>query len=132
MNSRANQPDHAGSRAPGLVKSPVAERTSVLLSVAQAVAAHADLGALLRDLAAALGEHLPPGYLSFALLDPPSHSAKLQFLEPLGGAAPPRPADTPTELPATESPTARVWDTQEPLWLDAGARADGRFPVLRA
>jgi formate hydrogenlyase transcriptional activator len=117
---------------PGLVTSPVAERPGALLCVAQAVAAHTELGALLRDLAAALGAHLPAGYLSFALLDPPSHSAKLQFLEPLGGAAPPRPADTPTELPAAESPTARVWDTQEPLWLDAGVRSDGRFAVLRA
>ena len=117
---------------PGLVTSPVAERPSVLLSVAQAVAAHADLGALLRDLAAALSAHLPVGYLSFALINPHSHSAKLQFLEPLGGAAPPRPADTPTELPAAESPTAHVWDTQEPLWLDAGTRTDGRFAVLRA
>ena len=117
---------------PGLVTSPVAERPGVLLSVAQAVAAHADLGALLRDLAAALSAHLPAGYLSFALIDPHSHAARLQFLEPLGGATPPRPADTPTELPAAESPTARVWDTQEPLWLDAGARADGRFAVLRA
>jgi formate hydrogenlyase transcriptional activator len=45
---------------------------------------------------------------------------------------PPRPADTPTQLPAGESPTAHVWDSQEPLWLDAGARADGRFAVLRA
>jgi formate hydrogenlyase transcriptional activator len=132
MNSRpANPPDHAVDRTTGLVKSPVAERTGVLLSVAQAVAAHADLGALLRDLAAALGPHLPTGYISFALLDPASHSGKLQFLEPIGGAAPPRPADTPTELPASESPTAHVWDAQEPLWLDAGARADGRFAVLR-
>jgi formate hydrogenlyase transcriptional activator len=119
-------------RAPGLVTSPVAERPGVLLSVAQAVAAHSDLGALLRDLAAALGAHLPAGYLSFALINPHSHSARLQFLEPLGGAEPPRPADTPTELPAAESPTAHVWDTQEPLWLDAGARPDGRFAVLRA
>jgi formate hydrogenlyase transcriptional activator len=116
----------------GLVTSPVTERPGVLLSVAQAVAAHADLAALLRDLAAALSDHLPAGYISFALVEPQSRSAKLQFLEPLGGAAPPKPADTPTELPATESPTAHIWDTQEPLWLDAGARADGRFPVLRA
>ena len=130
MNSRSAAP--LTRLLPGLVTSPVAERPSVLLSVAQAVAAHADLGALLRDLAAALGAHLPAGYLSFALINPHSHSAKLQFLEPLGGAEPPRPADTPTELPAAESPTAHVWDTQEPLWLDAGTRPDGRFAVLRA
>jgi formate hydrogenlyase transcriptional activator len=119
-------------RAAGLVTSAVAERTGALLSVAQAVAAHTDLGALLRDLAAALSAHLPAGYISFALVDPHARSARLQFLEPLGGADPPKPADTPTELPAAESPTAHVWDTGEPLWLDAGPRPDGRFAVLRA
>ena len=130
MNSRPLNRS-ASPGAPGLVTSPVAERPGVLLSVAQAVAAHADLGVLLRDLAAALSGHLPAGYLSFALINPHSHSAKLQFLEPLGGAAPPKAADTPTELPAGESPTAHVWDTQEPLWMDAGTRVE-RFAVLRA
>ena len=42
-----------------------------------------------------------------------------------------RPADTPTELPAAESPTAFVWHSQEPLWVDVES-ADTRFPVLRA
>lgn len=132
MNSHSAVPTTSvPSHAPGLVTSPVTERTGAILSVAQAVAAHTDLGALLRDLAAALSAHLPAGYISFALIDQHSHSAKLQFLAPLGGAAPPRPADTPTELPASESPTAHVCDSQEPLWLDAGARPDGRFAVLR-
>ena len=132
MNSRSTPSPAAPARgrAPGLVTSPVAERAAVLLAVAQAVAAHTDLGALLRDLAAALGAHLPRGYLSFSLLEPQSHAGKLQFLEPVGGAAAPKRADTPTELPAAESPTAHVWDTQEPFWLDVSA--DGRFPVLRA
>src|SRR5262245_61400101 len=74
---------------PGLVRSPIDARPAVLLSVAQAVAAHADLGALLRDLAVALGGHLPLGYLSFALLDPEARSARLQFLEPIGGVPAP-------------------------------------------
>jgi formate hydrogenlyase transcriptional activator len=134
MNSLPITPREQAPRAPapGLVRSPLAERPGVLLSVAQAVAAHTDLGALLRDLAAALRDHLPAGYLSFALIDPDTHSGRLQFLEPVGGVAAPRPADTPTELPAAESPTALVWETQQPLWLSAGADADARFPVLRA
>src|SRR5207248_699835 len=33
---------------------------------------------------------------------------------------------------AAESPTALVWETQEPPWLDARGGPDGRFPVLRA
>jgi formate hydrogenlyase transcriptional activator len=130
MQARAVGPPVA--HASGLLTSPTGERTGVLLTVAQAVAAHTELGALLRDLAAALRGHLHAGYLSFALIEPNSRSAKLQFLEPVGGVAPPNPADTPTELPAAESPTAFVWKTQEPLWLDAGDRADGQFPILRA
>ncbi|MBN9518528.1 sigma 54-interacting transcriptional regulator [bacterium] len=117
--------------AAGFVRSPADQRPAALLAVAQAVAAHADLRDLLRDLAAALRDHLPPGYVSFALTDPDTRSARLGFLEPVGGAAPPAAADTPTELPAGESPTAVVWDRQEPLWLDP-AHPDGRFPVLRA
>jgi formate hydrogenlyase transcriptional activator len=125
-------PEPVPGERPGLVRSPVGERPGVLLSVAQAVAAHSDLAALLRDLAAALGRHLPPGYLSFALVDPHSRSAKLQFLEPVGGTAPPDPADTPTELPAGESPSARVWETQEALWLDGAGRVGAGFATLRA
>ena len=130
MNSRMPTPPAALGGGRGFVTSPIAERAAVLLAVAQAVAAHTDLGALLRDLAAALSAHLPRGYLSFALLELHSHAGKLQFLEPLGGTAPPKPADTPTELPAAESPTAHVWGTQEPFWLDINA--DGRFRMLRA
>ncbi|MCI0701642.1 MAG: sigma 54-interacting transcriptional regulator [Planctomycetia bacterium] len=116
----------------GLVRSPISERPAVLLAIAQAVAAHTDLGALLRDLASALRGHLPGGYVSFALIEPDSRSAKLQFLEPVGGGPAPNPADTPTELPAAESPTAFVLGTQEPLWLDVSAPRDDQFPVLRA
>jgi formate hydrogenlyase transcriptional activator len=132
MQLDTERSDPTAARPRGLVTSPVASRPGALLAVAQAVAAHADLGALLRDLAAALGDHLPAGYLSFALLDPDARSAKLQFLEPIGGVPAPSPADTPTELPATESPTAIVWQTQEPLWLDVAAEREGRLPVLRA
>jgi formate hydrogenlyase transcriptional activator len=130
--SAASSGSAPAAARPGLVASPVAARPGALLAVAQAVAAHADLGALLRDLAAALGDHLPAGYLSFALLDPDARSAKLQFLEPIGGVRAPDPADTPTELPAAESPTAIVWATQEPLWLDVAAQRESRLPVLRA
>jgi len=118
-------------RTAGLLTAPVGERPEVLLAVAQAVANHTDLGALLRDLAAALRGYLPAGYLSFALIEPDHRSAKLQFLEPIGGVAAPDPANTPTELPAAESPTALVWATQEPLWVDVSG-ADGHFSVLRA
>jgi GAF domain-containing protein len=118
--------------APGFVATPPGERAGVLLAVAQAVAAHADLSALLRDLGGAVAGHFPPGYLSFALVDPGDRTARLQYLEPIGGADPPKAADTPTELPAGESPAAFVWSTQQPLWLEIGAPPDGRFPVLRA
>ena len=115
----------------GLLTSPADKRPEVLLAVSQAVADHTDLGALLRDLASALRGHVAPGYMSFSLIEPDHRSAKLQFLAPVGGVAAPDPADTPTSLPAAESPTALVWSTQQPLWLDVDGK-DDRFPVLRS
>ena len=116
----------------GLVSAAAADRPGVLLSVAQAVAAHAELSTLLEHLARALEPHLRIGYFSFALVDPETHSARLQTLLPLGAHAAPAAADTPAELPAGESPAAYVFDRQEPLWLTVpGPAADG-FPVLRA
>jgi formate hydrogenlyase transcriptional activator len=130
MDSASTKPIHPPRT--GLVRSPIPERSGVLLAVAQAVAAHTDLEALLRDLAVALRDHLPAGYLSFALIDPDTHSGRLQFLEPVGCVEKPKAADIPTELPATESPTAYVCDTQQALWLDVTQSSDHRFPVLRA
>ncbi len=115
---------------PGMVPTPVAGRPAVLLAVAQAVAAHTDPGALLRDLVAALRGHVRADYLGFALVDESTRAARLQLLEPVGDARPPDPAHVPTQLPAGESPTALVWETQRPLWLDAAAAA--RFPILAA
>lgn len=124
---------HTRSAAPlGIVTVPPHERPGVLLAVAQAVAAHAELPALLRDLATALEPHLRVGYFSFALVNPETHSSRLQLLQPLGGHAAPDAADTPSELPAGESPAAFIFQQQKPHWLDvAGAPAD-HFPVLRA
>jgi formate hydrogenlyase transcriptional activator len=98
--------------------------------VAQAVAAHPDLRALLRNLAVPLGVHVRFDYHCFSLVYRAARVAQLQLLEPVGAARAPDPADTPTELPAGESPSAVVWDTQCPLWLalDDG----GRFPTLTA
>src|SRR5262245_48322718 len=101
----------------GLVTTAPDGRPAVLLAVAQAVAAPSDPGALLRNLADAPKDHVRLDYLSFSLVDAATHTAQLQFLEPVGGARAPDPADTPTQLPAGESPTAFVWDTQKPLWL---------------
>src|SRR5262245_53876359 len=102
--------------APGLVATAPAGRPAVLLAVAQAVAAHSDLEVLLRNLADALHDHIRLDYLSFSLVDAEGRSAQLQFLAPVGGARAPDPADTPTKLPAGESPTATVFQTQKPLW----------------
>jgi formate hydrogenlyase transcriptional activator len=103
----------------------------VLVAVAHAVVVHPDPASLLRDLAAALRDHLRIEYLSFALLDPAAGSARLQLLQPVDATRAPNPADTPTELPAGESPTAIVWESQEPLWLDVALSA-GRLPTLTA
>src|SRR5262249_36541124 len=118
-------PQRADAAAPqGLVSTAPAGRSAVLLTVAQAVAAHSDLAALLRDLAGALRDHVRADYLSFSLVDTATRVAQLQFLEPVSPARAPDPADTPTQLPANESPTALVWDTQKPLWLAVGGAAD--------
>src|SRR5262245_22068602 len=116
---------------PGLVTTALAGRPAVLLAVAQAVTAHSDLRALLRNLAEALRDHVRVDYLSFSLIAPAVRVAQLQFLEPVGLARRPDPADTPTELPASESPTAVVWESQKPLWLILGA-GDTPFPTLTA
>jgi formate hydrogenlyase transcriptional activator len=103
----------------------------VLVTVAHAVVVHPDPASLLRDLAAALRDHLRIEYLSFSLHDPAAKSARLQLLQPVDPTRAPNPADTPTELPAGESPTAAIVQTQEPLWLDVDA-GDRRFPTLTA
>jgi formate hydrogenlyase transcriptional activator len=117
---------------PGVVMTPPEGRPAVLLAVAQAVAAHSDLAALLRNLADALRDHVRVDYLSFSLFDPAAHTVQLQFLEPVGPARAPDPADTPTRLPAHESPTAVVWESQQPLCLMVGPADDARFPTLLA
>jgi formate hydrogenlyase transcriptional activator len=116
---------------PRIVATPPAGRPTVLLAVAHAVVVHSDPRSLLRDLAAALTDHLRVDYLSFALLDPAGGSARLQLLQPVGPARAPDPIDTPTELPSGESPTAHVWESQAPLWLAVDG-PDSRFPVLTA
>src|SRR5262245_18310111 len=116
---------------PGIVATPPAGRPAVLVTVAHAIVVHSDPASLLRDLVAALRDHLWIEYLSFALLDPAAGSAKLQLLEPVDPTRAPNPADTPTQLPSGESPTAIVWESQEPLWLDV-ASAGGRLPTLTA
>ena len=116
---------------PGIVATAPADRAAVLVSVAHAVVVHPDPASLLRDLVAVLRDHIRIEYLSFALLDPAAGSARLQLLQPVDPARAPDPADTPTQLPAGESPTAVVFDSQEPLWLSVDA-PDPRFPTLTA
>jgi formate hydrogenlyase transcriptional activator len=117
---------------PGIVATPPADRPAVLVTVAHAVVVHPDPGSLLRDLVAALRDHLRIEYLSFALHDPAAGSARLQLLQPVDPTRAPDPADTPTELPTGESPTAVVWETQEPIWLTVNGGGEPRFPTLTA
>jgi formate hydrogenlyase transcriptional activator len=116
---------------PGIVVTPPGERPSVLVKIAHAVVVHSDPASLLRELAAALRTHLRVDYLSFSLLNVAGRSARLQVLQPIDAAAAPNPADTPAELPAGESPTAVVHETQQPLWLFVD-QPDHHFPTLRA
>ena len=114
---------------PGIVTAPPDRRPGVLLAVAHAIVVHPDPESLLRDLVAVLKDHLRVDYLSFSLLDPAAGSARLQLLQPVDPTRAPNPADTPTQLPSGESPTAVVFASQEPLWLDVEKSA-ARFPTL--
>lgn len=107
------------------------DRPTVLLAVAHAVVVHPDPESLLRDLAATLRDHLRVDYLSFSLLDSNVQSARLQFLQPVDPSRAPNPADTPAQLPSGESPTAVVYESQQPFWLSVDGK-DPRFPTLTA
>jgi formate hydrogenlyase transcriptional activator len=122
------KPEHP---AGGMVLTPPLDRPSVLLEIAHAVVIHPDPASLLRELAAVLRTHLRVDYLSFSLLDSAGRAARLQVLQPIDSATAPNPADTPSELPAGESPTAVIYETQQPLWLFVD-QPDGQFPTLRA
>ena len=112
-----------------VVYSTVELRRFERLESRHAVVVHPDPASLLRDLAAALRDHLRIEYLSFALLDPAAGQTRLQLLQPIDPTRAPDPADTPTQLPAGESPTATIVESQEPIWLSVDV-GDPRFPTL--
>lgn len=101
------------------------ERLRLLLEVSEAIAAHRDLDALLRDLAQRLPQLVPFDYINAVLHEPARNTMRLWLLI----------TTTPTtispglELPIDESPGGLVWRTQQSLTVDDVAQ-ERRFPKL--
>jgi formate hydrogenlyase transcriptional activator len=96
-----------------------------LLEVAEAIAAHRDLGALFRDLAARLPRIVPFDYINLVLHDPQRDVMRLQLLV----TPEPTTIEEGLELPVATSPGGLVWKTQEPLLVE-DAELEDRFPEL--
>jgi formate hydrogenlyase transcriptional activator len=96
-----------------------------LLEVAEAIAAHRDLGELFRDLAQRLPRIVPFDYINLVLHDPTRSVMRVHILEvsELGRIRP------GLELPVEESPGGLVWETQQPLIVEDVA-LERRFPKL--
>jgi formate hydrogenlyase transcriptional activator len=87
------------------------DRYRALLAVAQAIVAHRDLSALLRELARQLPRVVCFDALSLVLHEPATNSMRLHVLETSEPASP----NTVIVLPPEDDPAGLVWQTQQPL-----------------
>ncbi len=98
------------------------DRYRALLRVAEAIASHSDLAALVQDLARLLPSVVPVNFVGLSLHDPRRGVMRLHVLRAnvpadIIGGHESAPADTPAGL---------VWDTQQPLLLSVSA--EQRWP----
>lgn len=96
-----------------------------LLEVAEAIAAHRDLGQLFHELSQRLPSIVPLDYINLVLHDPAREVMRLHLLL----TPEPSTISPGLELPTDESPGGLVWMTQEPLVVEDVAR-ERRFPKL--
>ncbi len=96
-----------------------------LLEVAEAIAAHRDLGALFDDLARRLPRIVPFDFINLVLHDATHGVMRLHLLV----TPEPSTISPGLELPMDESPGGLVWKTQEPVVVENVA-LEGRFPKL--
>ena len=97
------------------------EQYRTLLQVAEAIAAHRDLGELFHDLAQRLPRTVPFDFINLVLHDPTRDMMRVHVLVvPEPGAI--RPG---MELGVDESPGGLVWKTQQPLMVE-GRKGAGR------
>ena len=99
------------------------ERYRALLRVAESIASHSDLAALVQDLARLLPSVVPVNFVGLSLHDPQRGVMRLHVLQAnvtadiIGGH----------ESAPAETPAGLVWETQEPLLLNDLA-AEHRWP----
>ncbi|MCS6328210.1 MAG: sigma 54-interacting transcriptional regulator [Nitrospira sp.] len=99
------------------------DRYRALLRVAEAIANHSDLSALVQDLARQLPSVVPVNFVGLSLHDPQRGVMRLHVLQAnvtadiIGGH----------ESAPAETPAGLVWETQEPLLLNDLA-AEHRWP----
>ncbi len=99
------------------------DRYRALLRVAEAIASHSDLAALVQDLARLLPSVVPVNFVGLSLHDPQRGVMRLHVLQAnvtadiIGGH----------ESAPAETPAGLVWETQEPLLLNDLA-AEHRWP----
>src|SRR5580704_13839059 len=98
----------------------------VLLEVAEAIAAHRDLGDLFHDLAGRLHRVVQFDYLNLILHDAKRNVMRLHTLE----ANRPTKVQPGLETPIEWSAAGHVFETQEPLLVPDVMR-DERFPKMR-
>lgn len=101
------------------------EQYRTLLEVAEAIAAHRDLGDLFHDLAQRLPRIVPFDYINLVLHDPTRNVMRLHLLS----VPEPGRIRAGLELPVDDSPGGLVWQTQQPLVVEDVAQ-EGRFRTL--
>ena len=99
-----------------------------LLGVAESVTTHRDPPTLLREVAARLREAVPFDLLGVVLHDPPSGVMRLTVF---ASDDPDRIYSGPDTTPV-QSPSGRVWQTQEPLLVPDLATVAEQNPALQA
>lgn len=96
-----------------------------LLEVAEAIAAHRDLGALLHQLAGVLPRIVPFDFINLVLHDSQRGVIGLELLV----TPEPTTIEAGLELLVETSPGGLVWKTQEPLLVE-DVETEVRFPEL--
>ena len=90
---------------------PLVERYRALLEVSESILAHRELAPLFSDLAESLHPLVRFDYMGLILYDVERHATRLHILETDYPAA----AALDLEMPAADTPTGRVVETQQPL-----------------
>lgn len=114
-------------RPPPQTEEPGTERYRALLQVAEAIASHSDLPALVQDLARLLPLVVPVNFVGLSLHDSHRGVMRLHVLR----------ANVPAEIiggqetPPAETPAGLVWETQQPLLINNLAE-EHRWPKVIA